>query len=474
MAERLRNLVGLAAGYSIADGLIRGLGFVLLPLLLAYLSPAEFGMVGALGALATLLTHLLGLGLSGSPVRFHGLIEDPMERAALFGSALVGGSALAFVGTGLLAVLTRPALEWLNLAWLREAVTLTLWTAWLQVVARTIPLGILRAKDAVVSYAVVSGVAVVATFAMVYVRLALWNEGFLGSLRGMRDGAAATAIAALILVARDVHWTVRPPLLRRALGYGLPLTPHHVAHWVLGLSDRFLVGRLLGATALGHYHFAYQFASVFQLIVSSANSALLPRFARIGDRPSRDAIGALRRSTAAYLVATWILGMFIALVAPVAVARWLPQYATASRLIPWLVLSVGFFIAYSVPMNILTMSVGRTAGIWQITAVAGGCNVVLNLLMLPRIGLPAAVAATATSYAVLFIGTRSYARRCSELTGRLFPEAQFWYVGGIALSAVASLILVRNRIGPSVLLTCALMAVASTLSFLVFRKELVR
>lgn len=474
MAERLRHLVGLAAGYSVADGLIRGLGFVLLPLLLAYLTPAEFGAVGALGALATLLTHLFGLGLSGSPVRFHGLLDDPNERAEFFGSALVGGSTLAAIGTGLLAIGSGPVLAWLDLAAFREAVSLTLWTAWLQVVARTIPLGILRAKDAVVPYAVVSVVAVAATLLMVFLRLAVWDEGFLGALRGTRDGAAATCIAALALVARDVRWTVQWPLLRRVLAYGLPLTPHHVAHWVLGLSDRFLVGRLLGATALGYYHFAYQFASVFQLIVSSANSALLPRFARIGIEPAAAAIRTLRRSTSAYLLTTSTLGMSIALLAPVAVARWFPAYEPSARLIPWLVLSVGFFVAYSVPMNVLTMSIGRTAGIWQITAVAGVSNVILNVLLLPRIGLPAAVAATAASYAMLFLGTRSYARRVTGLTTLLFPEGRFWRVGGIGVSAVAAIALLRDSLVPSAVLACVLVPLVVALTFLAYREELVR
>lgn len=441
MTSTIRRLAALAAGYAVADGLLRGMGFVLLPLLVIYLSPAEYGVIGALTALASLLTQLFGFGLAGVAIRFFHALESELERRRFLGSTLLASAVLAALGTGVAQLISIPLLSALGLSPLLVPVTLTLWTAWLQVVGRTIPLGILRARDAVVPYLIISAVTVSATLAMVVLRVAVWQQGVTGVLRGLLEGSAVSALAAIMLVARDLRWSLAPNHVRTAFGYGLPLTAHHVTQWALALSDRFMIGHFLGATALGYYHFAYQFASIFQLVISSANGALLPRFARLGLSPTEGNLTQLRHTLVATIAGCGAIGIVLAVLIPPLVAVFASEYLTSTPYLPWLVLAVGSGLAYSIPLNLLTMTVGQTSRIWSVTVLAGVSNVLLNAFLLPRIGLRGAVFATAAAYAVLYIGVKMKAQSATNLLGRLRLGGPQLRIAAVGLTAVlASLV----------------------------------
>ena len=57
---------------------------------------------------------------------------------------------------------------------------------------------------------------------------------------------------------------------------------------------------------------------------------------------------------------------------------------------PYISLGIVAMGVYFVPMNLLSMTVGRTAFIPIFTLTAGAVNVGLNLLMVPRMGALAA------------------------------------------------------------------------------------
>lgn len=384
-----------------------------MPVLALHLGASGYGALGALTAFQTLLTQLFGLGLGGAPVRYYSLLAG-VERRDFLGSLFFGGTGLTAVLTTALHFACPVALDVLGLSGAYTSpLQLTLWTAFLQAGARTIPLGVLRAQSRGGPYLALSILSITSTTALVVWHLVFGTGGLLGATIGFFGGALVTFIASALTLLPDAGLRVRPRQLLEGLNYGGPLIPHNIAHWVLGLSDRLLIGRLLGAGPLGVYHFAYQFASIFLLLTSSINSAILPSFAGIEGSFNRERkLARLRASIAGYFGAIAVLGLGIAILVPRGVTSWLPiDYRPSAPLIPWLTGSVAFFAAYSVPMNVLTISLGQTKGIAPISLAAGAINVALNLALLEVIGLWAAVLATAVSYAVLWLGIRYRLRR---------------------------------------------------------------
>lgn len=410
MTLDLRKIVGLASTYVFADALVRGVHFLLIPLYTRYLAPAEYGLLALLTAVLTLLTQVLGLGQNGAVMRFYYMFEDPAERRQFFGSmwvmlvVLAGGAvALLDVVGGLLYGNRVDPVAW------DPHVRLVLWTAFLYAAFRTMPQGLFRVAEQGRRFAVFSIGSLILSVTGIIWLLAVQGQGLTGVLRGLFIGAVGSAVLSMILL-RDA---VRPAFvladMRRMLAYGLPLVPHQASHWLLGLSDRVIIERLVGAGPLGLYHLGYQFASAYQVLISAVNNAIIPRWAR--QAATGTATPALSRLSTYYVTVCLTLGLGIGLMAPSLISLLTPNtYAGSASVVPWVTAGVLMLGLYYIPMNFVAITVGHTRTVPFITAISGGVNIGLNLLFVPRFGILAAAVNTVVGYAMLLAGISLLAR----------------------------------------------------------------
>jgi O-antigen/teichoic acid export membrane protein len=442
-----RAMAGTALAYAIADGFIRGIAFVLLPLLVLHLNRADFGTVGGLGAVAALLTQTLSFGLAAAPIRFYHTLPNTEARRAFLGTIFLGSSLASAVVIALLHLVSPIAVSGLSLEnGLLPLIRLTLWTSWFQVLARTIPLGLFRARGDWRSYLVVSVVSFVGTVGAVYWRLAILHQGLPGAVQGMMEGAALTALSAILLASRELSFTVTSDHIRAGVRYGAPLIPHNIAQWTLGLSDRLLVGRMLGVEALGIYHFAYQFAAGLQLLITAANSAIMPSFARVSEASPPGVVGVLGMVSLRFFGAAVVLGLSISVVVPPMITFVFPVgYSPAASYIPWLMVGIVAFGFYCIPANLLTMSLGHTRGIGWFTGLAAILNVGLNLVLIPMWGLVAPVVATIVAYVVMAAGVSWYADRTTVLLSQVVRGRGMLIQCGIGAIGFLLLIVVQQQ-----------------------------
>ena len=157
--------------------------------------------------------------------------------------------------------------------------------------------------------------------------------GAVGSLVGQLAGAVVMAASALAILWRQRPWRFSRNLARRALDFGLPLLPHSLAGWLLSVSDRWLLGILLGVAvadalaAVGVYSLGYQLGYAVGLVAISFNAAWLPFLYRVGDGPGGP--GILRESTTVAVGGFSALAAAIAILAPdligvIAPSEWAP------------------------------------------------------------------------------------------------------------------------------------------------------
>jgi O-antigen/teichoic acid export membrane protein len=176
------------------------------------------------------------------------------------------------------------------------------------------------------------------------------------------------------------------------------------------MSDRLVLAPLVPAADLGLYSVAYQFAMPIAILSAATSQAVMPHFARA----SVDTAGmhSLRPVATTQAIVIAFFGVAAALVCPSLIAVLLPvSFAAAATLVPLIVLGYVFFGWYLVPMNVLSLVVGKTRWVWTATGIAALSNVVLNLLLVPRLGVIAAALNTALAYGVLLLLVYVHARR---------------------------------------------------------------
>lgn len=397
-----------AATYALAGAAQRILAFLLLPLYTATLSPAEFGRVTVLIAVSSGAYVVLSAGLDVSVMRRYVALEGHPQRQENFLNALwrvhLWGAPTVAATLGLLVIVAAPAGELFR----ADELALAVLGAAFLVSGTVIPLAALRAEQRLRPYVVLSVVqgAAVTTFTLLFVVGFDWGPA--GWVGATLCAAAVSTVAALRAIP---YRTGRrdPDGVREALGLGLPLVPHAAAQWSLQLANRLMLAGFVSADRVGIYGLGANIALPAMILIQSLNQGFMPTYARLQTQP--EAAGELRRTiTLQVAVVTWV-GIAAALLGPALISVAMPaSYAAAADLVPWLALGFVFMGYYFVPMNGVSLILGRTKFIWVLTISAAAVNLVAIGLLVGPAGLEGAAAASAIGYATQFVFIAIYAR----------------------------------------------------------------
>lgn len=358
------------------------------------LGPAGFGALAVIFALGTLGVQLANAGLP-SAVAYY-VAGDARRLPALIGASLLcgvgAGTAVALVGFHLLqsvpGLAPLPAASWIALAmiWIPLGVT--------QLLLLNLLLGLQRMKlynGAQLAQAVLG---LILLLAVVAVGRASVESLFLASFVPL--AAVTLAIAAgLVRAAGRVALPGRA-LIRQAAGYGTRAWLALLFSWAVMRLDILMVGRMLGPGEAGQYAVAAA-AGDLALLPFSALGAVL--FASV----SGGSIGwsFTRRVTLLSLFAAMPFFLAAAALAPWGIDLVFgAAYGPSVAPLLWLLPGLWLFGANTVLMHYFA-----GIGMPRITVYAPGfalaANVLLNLMLIPRLGISGAAIASTICYALM-------------------------------------------------------------------------
>jgi O-antigen/teichoic acid export membrane protein len=205
--------------------------------------------------------------------------------------------------------------------------------------------------------------------------------------------------------------------LRRALAFGLPLVPHAFSHWGLAVSDRVILAAYVSDQLVGAYYVAYQLSLPITLVAIALSQGSQPIFA---ETSTSGGLHEIETITTTHVLIVMLAAATVALLGPPLALLVLPaSYAPSAAYLPWLAAGACIFGLYLMPMNAITITAGRSGGVWVVTVVAAMANVGLNLALVPSIGPYAAALNSAAGYAILLLGVVLYMRFVCNLSLRL-------------------------------------------------------
>lgn len=452
-----RRLVRGALTFAAAGVLQRAAPLLLLPLFSRVLTPGEFGQIGVILTLAALVGTLVGLGLETSVFRGYLERSGDADAQARFTSTLVPFGAVAPALIALFVALVGAPLADRVFDVEPGALVLGCVGAALNVSAAAVPLALLRAQERLRDYLSLTWVQIGASVGLSVLFVAVFQWGIYGWM-------AATVLSAALLLARGLM-TVRQARSRTfdrrslaaALGFGLPLVPHAAAHWGLAVSDRAILGAFVAPSVVGTYYVAYLLALPVTLVSISLSQATQPLNAEA-------AMSDVRRRELGEVITMQALGVavttsVVALLGPPVAALVLPaDYAGVGVFLPWLAVGAGLFGLYLIPMNVVTITVGKTRRVWLITVTAALVNVTLNLLTVPKFGAMAAAVNTCVGYGVLAAGVLLYANRIRVAAIHVDAAKLVIGIGAISAAVLAAALLPVMNPGLAVVVRTSLLA----------------
>ncbi|GBE22868.1 MAG TPA: flippase [Actinobacteria bacterium] len=182
---------------------------------------------------------------------------------------------------------------------------------------------------------------------------------------------------------------------------GLPLLLASSIWLVIGWTDTLMIGYFMTPSDVGVYGAAIRSSATLVFVLVAAESVVGPRFATLYANGEIADLSRLTRRTAQMtgLMGLPLLVLFVAAARPI-MGLFGPEFTRGSATLT--ILSIGQFFnaATGVVAMLLAMS-GHERRLFQSTGVSAICNVVLDILLIPRIGIEGAAIASAFSLIVI-------------------------------------------------------------------------
>ena len=464
MFAKGKQLASQSSLYTIGEVLRSSLSFLLLPIYTRLLSVADYGILGVMSPVFSLLSITLALGMPAALLRFYfDYKDDEAMLRRYIGTVTVFGIGCGLLGSVLLTLLGPTIFSWLlpNTPF-NPYVLITIWNAGISVVS-VLVLQLFRARQQAQFFVTFSLVDFGLTTALIILLVVGLRLGALGSLWGQLLAAVAMAVPALWILARAGQLGFSWRLLRPSLAFGLPLLPFLLGTWALNVSDRIVLDGLVSREALGLYTLGYQFGVLLNIIAMALNNAWQPFFYQNAAEGGNDAmIGAFITYQVTLMT---LLALAVALLAPEAIRIIAaPAYWSAAAVVPWIAAGYVARYLYFFPVNSLLFK-KQPGWIAGLTILAAALNIGLNLLLVPSFGIMAAAVNTLIAFTVLF-GLVYIAGQ------RAFPVCYEWnrllrlFTLALALFAVGWWLVPGDNVLLSILLKLALLASLPTLLWL--------
>jgi O-antigen/teichoic acid export membrane protein len=406
--ELLIKRIGLVGVTSL---LVELNGLILLPVLTKNLSIIEYGMWVQILVTVGLVPALALLGLPSSMARFMAPAKDKEEAREIFYTlatiiALAGlvASALIFALSGIIASAlfngNDDLVRLLSLLIFLECLT-------------GIPFNYFRIAQQIKKYSLFSVARIGLMIILVsYFVLSGWR--IQGAVIGMviTDMVVFTTMAVFILVDMGI---TRPRFrnLREYLVFGMPTLPGSLAGWIVTSSDRYVLGLLLGASAVGYYSPSYTLGNMISIFIAPISLILPTVLPRYYDDKDMDEVKLILGISLKYFLTFAIPSAFGLSIfsRPILVKLSTAEIASQAYLVtPFVALGAIFFGAYILVSQVIILT-KRTALMGTAWMIAATLNLGLSVILIPHTGILGAAIATLIAFAFAFAVTAYYSNR---------------------------------------------------------------
>lgn len=192
--------------------------------------------------------------------------------------------------------------------------------------------------------------------------------------------------------------------IKEYLHFSLPLTPNSLVRWITESSDRYMVTYFLGLGSVGVYSAACSIGSLIQLFVSSLQLILLPELSKLFDENKMDEVRICMSHSLRYFLLFSIPAVFglSALAKPLLGILTTDDFLSGWVVIPIIAFSGLLAGIFQIFVNTMLL-IKQTKTSTYINIVAAVSNVLINLLLIPSIGIVGASLSTLFSYFLMAV-----------------------------------------------------------------------
>lgn len=386
--------------YTIGAMIPKVIGFFLLPIFTRYLSPTEYGIMNYTNSITIFLFAFTVLSLNTYLLRYIFDYEKEEDKKKLIGNVFAFIAIINFIMLGVeLALFPKIILAFNIKVDFHPYFLLALINNFLNVFS-VVPLIIYRYKGKAINFVLVNATK---SFIQVIFSLILvihFNMGILGRYYGSLIANVIFLVIYILIIYRNAILNLNLPQIKRGLKFSLPLVPSTFLHIIINVADRIILERYVPLAALGIYSVSYTLGTVLQIFVYSSYLAFEPIvFSKIGKVDFSKTIIKIRKY---YLFVIFSLSfLYVLFSKEILLIMASSKFSSGYKVIPIIVFAT-IFLSENYLFGTILIGIKKTKISLILNLIGAVINVIVNLLLIPVIGIYGAAISTLTSYLVMF------------------------------------------------------------------------
>lgn len=391
--------------YTLANLFTKGIGFIMLPIYLLFLTKEDYGVFDYIFTVGTFLAVIVSLEIHQALMRF--LSENLADKSKQIKiiSTTVWFTFFCYLGLFLLSLLGS---SWISNIFFglpnKYALVSLVFITYFISASLYLATVILRSQLKSKSVTLLSASSAVFVAVITYFLLKFYRSDFVSLILGIALGQGIVVILSFVNLRDFIRFKIDKKTLKSMLAFSSPLVFSSLGVVTATLFDRIMIKEMLDFESLGAYGVAARYSSIISLLIVGFQSALAPLIYSSLENPNLKK--ELKKLFYIYLIgfAVFMIFLFFA-IEPLFKVLFDDAYAISAKLVPILALALGVQSAY---LFFAGLSIAKKTKILAvINIVSAIINIILNFIFIPKFGVFGASYATLIS-AIMYFSLNFY------------------------------------------------------------------
>ncbi len=366
--------------------------FLLLPVYTHYLSPDEFGILNMIQTIGAILQIIFTLGLEKSIYRLY-YDYNEIDRKKYLGTIIVSVLVIISFSFSLIIIFEKQIFEivfssieyspYLKIGALNIAIVSFL----------SVPQAIKIVKEDIKKIVILDFVNIFIQTLLRLVFLIVLGKGVLYQVMAMTITNAILIPIYIYLTKHDFILNWNKEYLNDALRFSLPFIPTLLFSWVLNLSDRLFIERMVNLNQLGVYSLAAKISSIIIILGGAFFKAYNPAFFKLVNGSKENNSELIKMNTIGYIYMITISFFVTFLSEEIINIFFSKEYNGAGIIIIILAIANAFNILSAIYSSCIKQ-LKKTSWLSGIYGISALINIIANYFFILKFGIFGAAIAT--------------------------------------------------------------------------------
>lgn len=383
-----------SAIYMVGRFLSQGVGFIMIPVYTKFISPTNYGVMEMIGILITMVTLILSIGVSEGMARFYFAEKERLDRQKVVSTIVIGFGAIGIPVLALFILASKPlTILFLDDAAFEIHLIIALISVWFGMLCE-VGFTYLRITYRAKLFIVVTTVQLVVALSLNIWFIVYLKYDILGIFYSTLISFGLIGSLLAITILKENGLKLSFPLLKKILGFGLPIVPSKIGLFLGFVSNRFFL-RWMGSpdpivalSQIGIYTLGHKFGVIVNRFFNAPfNSFWAPRRIELLLNEDRDDKKIVARICTYSTLCSCLIGLVLSAgIKSVIEIMADPKYIDAYKVVPFVTLA---YVALGLEAHFMTGIVISKKTLWSsyITVCSLIIIIAWNYVFVPRYGI---------------------------------------------------------------------------------------